>query len=73
MAKENNKKRSIAQWTGVILALGASPLMFVISMLIGTEIGGGGGLGVILGILFLCLGIYLFALLISKVTYFIIK
>lgn len=66
-------KKSVSQWVGVILALGASPLMFTISMILGPTLTGSDGWGLVLAILILCLGIYLFALLVSKIIYFIIK
>lgn len=66
-------KKSISQWIGVILALAASPLMFVFSMILGPTITGSDGWGILLGIVMLCLGIYIFALIVSKITYFIIK
>lgn len=73
MEKNKNTKKTISQWVGVIITLATTPLLFTISILAGQEIAGSEGMGLILGLVILCFAIYLFALFISKITYFIIK
>lgn len=73
MAQTKNTKKTISQWVGVIFALASAPLMFAISIAMGQVIIGDNDWGALFGIGILCIGIYLFVLIVSKITYFIIK
>lgn len=67
-------KKSISQWTGAILAAVTLPLIAVLSLGVGSALCKGQPiLGIIVGILIICVVTYVFAWLISKITYFIIK
>ena len=67
-------KKSISQWTGAILAAVSLPLISAFSLAVGASLCKDQPvLGIIVGILLICVVTYVFAWLISKITYFIIK
>lgn len=66
-------KKNISQWIGVILALTLSPFIFIVTITAGQMWLGDTVWGLIVGVLLLLIGIYVFALIISKIVFFIIK
>jgi len=73
MEEKKDTKKTISQWIGVIISLMSAPMLYLISLTASQAMLGDTGLGFFGTFIILGIVIYLFALLISKITYFIIK